>query len=127
VARHRTKENGMGFKTGLLIGFGAGYVLGSKAGRQRYDEIRRAWGRLSGSPTVHRAAERTRELAGDSMRQGLHAVQTGVERAGTAVKERLAREDDLTDTVVDRLEEYSGSPPEKGPATAHQAFRKENR
>jgi hypothetical protein len=108
----------MGFKTGLLIGFGAGYVLGSRAGRQRYDEIRRTWGRLSGSPTVHRAAERTREFAGDGLREGLHAVQTGVEKAGTAVKERLHKGAEPTDTVVDLVEDQSGQPPERGPATA---------
>jgi len=29
----------MKFKAGLLIGAGAGYVLGAKAGRERYEEI----------------------------------------------------------------------------------------
>lgn len=29
----------MRFSTGLLIGFGAGYYLGSKAGRERYHQI----------------------------------------------------------------------------------------
>lgn len=29
----------MRFRLGLAIGFGAGYVLGTKAGRERYDQI----------------------------------------------------------------------------------------
>ena len=29
----------MGFKSGVLIGLGAGYVLGAKAGRERYNQI----------------------------------------------------------------------------------------
>ena len=29
----------MGFKTGLIVGLGAGYVLGAKAGKERYDQI----------------------------------------------------------------------------------------
>ena len=29
----------MAFKTGLVIGLGAGYVLGAKAGRERYEQI----------------------------------------------------------------------------------------
>ena len=29
----------MGFKAGLVIGAGIGYVLGAKAGRERYDQI----------------------------------------------------------------------------------------
>jgi hypothetical protein len=116
----------MGFKSGLLIGFGAGYVLGSRAGRQRYDEIRRAWGRLSGSPTVHRAAERGREFAGDGLREGLHAVQTGVEKAGAAVKERLHKAEP-TDKVVDLVEDQSGQPPEHGPATARKTIKPHDR
>ncbi len=29
----------MGFKTGLVLGAAAGYVLGAKAGRERYQQI----------------------------------------------------------------------------------------
>ena len=32
----------MRFRTGLMVGFGVGYVMGSKAGRSRYEQIRRA-------------------------------------------------------------------------------------
>ena len=31
----------MRFRVGLLAGFAAGYYLGSKAGRERYEQIRR--------------------------------------------------------------------------------------
>lgn len=31
----------MGFKTGALVGFAAGYYLGSRAGRERYEQINR--------------------------------------------------------------------------------------
>ena len=27
----------------FIAGFGAGYVLGSRAGRERYEQIRRGW------------------------------------------------------------------------------------
>ena len=30
------------FKTGLVVGLGAGYVLGARAGRERYEQIARA-------------------------------------------------------------------------------------
>ena len=79
-------------KTGLAIAFGTGYVLGARAGRERYEEIRRMWARVSGSPTVQRAAEKTKEVAGDQAKRSLYAVQRGVEKAGTAVKERLHRD-----------------------------------
>jgi predicted membrane chloride channel (bestrophin family) len=83
----------MGFKTGLVVGLGAGYVLGTRAGRERYEDIRRMWGQLSNSPTVHRAAERTKEVAEVGTKRSMHAVQRGVDKAGTAVKDRLNRED----------------------------------
>jgi hypothetical protein len=30
------------FRTGLIVGFGIGYVLGTKAGRERYEQIKSA-------------------------------------------------------------------------------------
>ena len=31
----------MRFRLGLAIGFGAGYLLGARAGRERYEQLRR--------------------------------------------------------------------------------------
>ncbi len=36
----------MRVRWGVMIGFGVGYVLGSKAGRERYEQLRNAWGSL---------------------------------------------------------------------------------
>jgi len=109
----------MGFKTGALLGFGAGYVLGSRAGRQRYEELRQYWEQFTGSPQVQQAAEKTKEVVGEQARRGLQVVQSGVEsatpavaeslkkagtavqetvsKAGSAVKERLSKDDDSSD------------------------------
>jgi hypothetical protein len=84
----------MAFKSGLVVGFAAGYVLGARAGRERYEEIRAWWNRFTGSPTVHHMAERGKVLAGETGRRGLHAVQRGVERAATSVRHRLHGEGD---------------------------------
>jgi hypothetical protein len=43
-------------KTTFVVGFGAGYVLGSKAGRERYEQIRAAATRLQENPAVQSAA-----------------------------------------------------------------------
>lgn len=50
----------MRFRLGLVMGFGAGYVLGSRAGRERYEQIKHTAERVWESETVHRA----REMAG---------------------------------------------------------------
>lgn len=114
----------MRFRFGLLVGFGAGYVLGSKAGRQRYEQIRRRWAQVTGSPAVSRATERTREMAEEKAKRALYAVQSGVEKAGTAVKDRLGRDEDPTSEIKDRLEgpESSGAPPGTSPDNAREAW-----
>src|SRR5207247_8949669 len=91
----------MRFRWGVIVGFGAGYVLGSRAGRERYEQIRRWWGHFTGSPTVHRATERARELAGEQSKRALYAVQSGMGTAGSAVKERLGNHNDPAPEVAD--------------------------
>ena len=39
-------------KLSFLAGFGAGYVLGAKAGRERYEQIRRAWEQAKDNPQL---------------------------------------------------------------------------
>ena len=88
----------MGMKTGLIIGFGAGYVLGSKAGRHRYEEIQAAWSRFTGSPAVQKAADNAKAFAGDAGRKSLEAVQGGVSKVTDAVKTRLGDDDEQQST-----------------------------
>ncbi len=40
----------------FLLGAAVGYVLGTKAGHERYDQLRRAYERLSDHPAVQGAA-----------------------------------------------------------------------
>lgn len=46
----------MSFRLTLALGFAIGYVLGSKAGRQRYEQIMRTARKLKDSPSVQGAA-----------------------------------------------------------------------
>jgi hypothetical protein len=65
----------MGFKSGLLVGFGVGYVLGSKAGRERYDEIRAAWDQFVGNPQVQRVVTKSKEVVDTGVQRGIRAVE----------------------------------------------------
>jgi len=114
----------MRFKFGLAVGLAAGYVLGTRAGRQRYEQIRRWWGQLSSSPTVHRATDRAQAVAGEGARRALYGVQSGVERAGGAVKDRLSHGEDPTAEIKDRLAgpESSGAEPGTTPPDASEAW-----
>src|SRR4051794_10117809 len=52
---HRRRPT-MRYKATFVIGFAAGYTLGAKAGRERYEQIMRTARGLSESPTVQSAA-----------------------------------------------------------------------
>jgi hypothetical protein len=43
-------------KLSFLAGFGAGYVLGARAGRERYEQIRRAWEHAKDDPKLQSLA-----------------------------------------------------------------------
>ena len=75
----------MGFKTGLIVGFGAGYVLGTKAGRERYEELKASWDQFAGNPSVQRMVSKGREVVETGTEKGIRAV----EGAGEEVKDRL--------------------------------------
>ena len=87
----------MRFRIGFVVGLGAGYVLGTKAGRERYEQIRRWWRSFSGSPQVQHLAERGKEVAGEATHKGLDVAQRGVSKVGTSVKERLSKNGDDVD------------------------------
>ncbi len=84
----------MGFKMGLVVGAGLGYVLGARAGRERYEDLRRAWENFLGNPQVQQIVERGRDVVEDATNKGLHVVHEGVEKATGTVQERLEGGDD---------------------------------
>ncbi|MCZ2804747.1 MULTISPECIES: hypothetical protein [unclassified Modestobacter] len=43
-------------KLSFIAGFGAGYVLGAKAGRERYEQIRRLYNHAKDDPRLQTAA-----------------------------------------------------------------------
>lgn len=73
----------MGFKTGLLIGAAAGYVLGAKAGRERYQQIMDGWARVTGD-------DRFQEITS----KGRAVVDLATERVKDTVSDQLDVEDD---------------------------------
>ena len=68
----------MKFRLGLVIGFGAGYYLGSAAGRERHDQINRAVARLRRTDTLELATDKAKAV-----------IDLTVERARGVVETRL--------------------------------------
>jgi hypothetical protein len=79
-------------KLTLLIGFGAGYVLGARSGRERYDQIAGKAQQLWNDPRVQ-------EKAG----QAQQVVQEKAGQAGQAVKEKVASSSDGSGSYTDAV------------------------
>ena len=52
-------------KLSFLAGFGAGYVLGARAGRERYEQIRRGWENAKDDPRLQSLAGMAQARADD--------------------------------------------------------------
>jgi hypothetical protein len=86
----------MRFKSGFLVGLGAGYVLGTKAGEERYQQIMEATGKLRENPGVQRLTgevnktvsvgkERVAETAAAKADQAKEAVSNAASNAVSKV------------------------------------------
>ena len=54
----------MRMRLGLLIGLGTGYVLGAKAGQERYEQIRQQFNQLMGTEQAQQLQAQMRDAAG---------------------------------------------------------------
>lgn len=66
----------MKFRFGLIIGLAIGYVLGSKAGYERYQQIQSTWRSLRRSDPAQRLGSEVRDFA---------------DRAGTRIEQKASR------------------------------------
>lgn len=88
----------MGTKSGLLIGVCIGYVLGARAGRARYDQIRAAAAKVRRFPVVARPLDAAGQKVSDIVRAGGEQV---TDKVADAVKERLFGAPASQPTTVD--------------------------
>ncbi len=103
----------------LLAGAAVGYVFGTKAGRQRYEQIRRATGRVAQRPEVQHArdvaatqagqlAESAKNVVGDKVTTAVHEGHAKVaDRLGDKMPPRLRPHDD--DATADSDASIGGS------------------
>ena len=69
-------------KATFLAGFATGYVLGSRAGRARYEQIRQAARAFASNPAVQSTASTLQHQAGDSL-------STAKDKATSTLGEKL--------------------------------------
>ncbi len=66
-------------KLTLAVGFGAGYVLGAKAGRERYTQLETKFREVAGMPAVQNATANVKEAASDMAETAKATVNEKVE------------------------------------------------
>ena len=68
-------------RTGFILGVGVGYVLGARAGRPRYDQIKTATSKIAETEPVQTALEATAEPRSKAqvlLGKGLRAASRGL-------------------------------------------------
>ncbi len=74
----------MRLRLGLVVGFGAGYYLGAKAGRERYEELNRLVDRVRTSETYATATEKARAAVDLGVERARDLVDDGIEHSPAA-------------------------------------------
>jgi len=90
----------MRFRTGVVVGIGIGYVLGARAGRHRYEQIRAFSRRARRHPAVVQLMDQTSgvtDLARSAVASGL---REGSARLRNAADGTLSVEPSRPDTTV---------------------------
>ena len=85
-------------KLSFLAGFGAGYVLGTRAGRERYEQIRRSAAKIKENPTVQEAAGVLQAQAG-----GLVSTAKDDPRLQSIAGMAQARADDAVSSLKSKM------------------------
>ena len=88
-------------KLKLAIAFGIGYVLGARAGRERYEEMSRAAARVQADPRVQEAAATVETFVRDAAKHA--ADDDRLAHAAASVKESAHKAAEAVDTVRQKV------------------------
>ncbi len=76
-------------KLSLLAAAGAGYVLGARAGRQRYDQIAATARKVAGNPKVQSVAHRAQGAAAQQASAAAGAAKDKVAAAASTAADKV--------------------------------------
>ena len=73
-------------KIGLVVGLGVGYVLGTRAGHERYEQIKTQWLKVWHLDPVQEQVDKVKDFVGDKAAAVPGAVWTGAVKIVKSVK-----------------------------------------
>jgi hypothetical protein len=73
-------------KAGLVIGLGIGYVLGTRAGRERYEQIKTQWLKVWHLDPVQKQVTKVKAAAADAAKAVPGVIWNGVKKVSDAVQ-----------------------------------------
>ncbi len=77
----------MSFKTGFIAGAAIGYVLGAKAGRERYQQITELWASFTGNERVQTVVDKGKTYVDQTARRIRGSVGETLHNASDKVRE----------------------------------------
>ncbi|MBS2938610.1 hypothetical protein KDN32_12775 [Nocardioides sp. J2M5] len=92
-------------KLTLLLAAGAGYVLGARAGRERYEQIKKAATRVKDDPRVQEKTHQAADLAREKAQAAAPVVKDTVTSAASAAADKVtpSRTGSSTSDLEDQL------------------------
>jgi hypothetical protein len=100
----------MRFKSGFLVGFGAGYVLGAKAGQERYQQIVDATKSLRENPGVQRLSGEVNRTVAVGKDRVSEAASRTVEQAGDAAAAQASKAKEAVSNVGKKTDDTTEAP-----------------
>ena len=93
----------------LVVGIGVGYVLGARAGRERYEDIKRMAGKFWNDPRVQRQFDDAEGFVKDKTPEVVSALASGAKKVATQVSGRKPSKSSARTTPAQSSAANSGS------------------
>jgi len=109
-------------KLTLAAGFGAGYVLGAKAGRERYTQLEAKFREFAGMPAVQNATASVKETASSVADSAKSTVNEKVEKVSDKTSGNSSEPSiDLSGTTTTTTGTTTGTTPMAGASASRTA------